>query len=82
MSGIAAYLGGLRYRDRLRGGREAPGALAEANGVQKAAECYVKRDFGGVKGSALEIWKAWQERRRRQGRIGVRRWGRRRWASV
>ena len=39
----------------------------EANGGQKEAECYDKRYFGGSKGAALEIRKAWQERGRRQG---------------
>ena len=48
--------------------------MAEANGGQKVAECYVKRYFGGDKGAALEIWHAWQERRRRKGRRGVRGW--------
>ena len=75
MGGVASYLGGLRQRDRLRGGREAPRDVVEAIGGQKAAECYVKRDFGGGKGAELEIRQAWRERRR-QGHRGVRRWDR------
>ena len=34
----------------------------EANIGHKAAECYIKRDFGGGKGAALEIRKAWRGR--------------------
>ena len=56
--------------------------MVEANGGQKAAECYVKRCFGGVKRVALEIRQAWQDRKRRQGCRGVRRGGRVRWVSV
>ena len=48
----------------LRGGREAPGGMVEENGGQKASECYLKRDFGNGKGTALEIRKAWRGRRR------------------
>ena len=57
-----------------------PGAVVEENGVQKAAECYVKIDFGGGKAAALEIRQAWRGRRR-QGHRGVIRWGRERWVS-
>ena len=57
---------------------KAPISMVAANGVQKAAECYVKRDPGGSKGSALEIRQAWR-RWRRQGRRRFRRWGRERW---
>ena len=60
--------------------REAPGAVVEANGGHKVAECYVKRYFGNGKGAALEIRQAWRGRRR-QGRRGVRTWGRERWVS-
>ena len=31
-----------------------------SNGVQEAAECYIKRDFGGGKGAVLEIRQAWR----------------------
>ena len=31
VGGVASYLGGLHQRDMLRGGREAPGAVVEAN---------------------------------------------------
>ena len=54
----------------------------EENGVQKAAEYYVKRYFGGGKGAALEIRQAWRERRRIQGYRGIRIWGREKWVSV
>ena len=47
MGGVAADTGGLRQGDRLRGRGEAPGAVVEENGGQEAAECYVKRNFGG-----------------------------------
>ena len=73
MGGVVSNLGGLRQRDRLRGGREAPGVVVTENGGQKAAECYIKIDFGGGKGAALEIWQAWRGRRR-QGHRGVRLW--------
>ena len=75
MGGVASNVGGLRQRYRLRGRREEPGAVVAENGGQKADECYVKRDFDGGKGAALEIWQAWQGRRRRQCRRGVIRWG-------
>ena len=42
----------------LRGGKDAPGAVVEANGVQKADEFYFKIYFGGGKGATLEIWQA------------------------
>ena len=45
---------------RLRGGREAPGAMVEANSVEKVAEWYVKGYFGGGKEEAMEIWQAWR----------------------
>ena len=38
---------------------EALGAVVEVNGGQKAAECYIKRYFGGSKGVALEIRQVW-----------------------
>ena len=60
------------------GGREAPGGVVEANGGQKESKCYVKGDFGGGNGAALEIRKAWWGRRRQVNR-GVRRLGRKRW---
>ena len=76
----------LKYKeffdDTLLGGRESPGAMVEANCGQKLAECYVKIYFCGGKGAALEIWQAWREQRRRQGRSGVRLWGRERWVLV
>ena len=59
MGGVASYFGVLRKRDRLQGGREAPGAVVEEIG------CYVKGYFGGSKGAALEIRQAWKNRRRR-----------------
>ena len=40
--------------NRLRGGREALGAVVEENGGQNASEFHVRRDFGGSKGAALE----------------------------
>ena len=54
MGGFESYLGGLKYRYRLQGGREAPISVVEETGGQKAAECYVKIDFGGGKEMALE----------------------------
>ena len=56
------------------------GAMLEANGVQKADECYVKIYFVGSKGEALEIRKAWQGRRR-QGPRGFRIGGSEWWVS-
>ena len=56
--------------------------MVGVNGGQKAAECYVQRDFGGGKGAVLEIFQAWRERRRIQERRGVRRCDRERWVSV
>ena len=55
-----------------------PGAVVEANGGQKSAECYVKRYFVGGKGVGLEIQNVLQGRRI-QGSRGVRIWGRERW---
>ena len=52
--------------------------MLESNGGQKAAECYVKRNFGGGKGEALEIRQEWQGRIR-QVRRGVRGWDREKW---
>ena len=63
MGGVASDIGGLRQGGRLQGRGEAPGAVVAANGGHKLAECYVKRYFGGDKGSALEIRKAWRGRR-------------------
>ena len=52
--------------------------MVAANGVQKAAEFYVKRDFGGGKGVASEIRQVcWGQRI--QGRRGFIGWGRERW---
>ena len=78
--GVASNLGGLRQGDRIRGRREAPGAVVASKGVHKAAECYVKINFGDGKGVALEIRQALRGRRR-QGYIGVRRRDRVRWVS-
>ena len=41
-----------------------------ANDYQEAAECYVKREYGGGKGAGLEIRLAWRGQRR-QGSSGV-----------
>ena len=62
------------------GGGGGLGAVVEVNGGQKASEFYVKIDFGSGKGAALEIQQAWW-RQRRQGRRGVKIWGRERWVS-
>ena len=48
------------------------GAMVDANGGQKSAEFYGKIDFGGGKREALEIRKACQERRSRQGIVALR----------
>ena len=34
--------------------------MVAANGGQKPAECYVRRNFGGGKGVALKIWQEWR----------------------
>ena len=59
MGGGATNPGGLQQVYRLRGRGEATGIVVAANGGQEAAECYVKRDFVGSKGVALEIWQTW-----------------------
>ena len=66
----------------LRGGREEPGAVGEADGSQKAAEFYMKRDFGGSKGAELETCQACQEHRIRQVQRGFRIWVRQKWVLV
>ena len=43
--------------------------MVEANGGQKADECYVKIVLGGRKGPTLEIQKAWKGRRRQGCRV-------------
>ena len=53
--------------------------MVEENSGSEAAECNVRRDFGGGKGAALRIRQAWREQGRRGG-SRVR--GRDRWASV
>ena len=54
----------------------------EANGGLKSAECYAKIYFVGGNGAGLEIWKAWQDWRRRQGHRGVRSLVRKKWVLV
>ena len=78
VGGVVSYLGVIWQRDMLGGGREAPGSMVEANVDQKVAGWYVKRNFGGGKGVAMEIRQAWWEPRR-QGRRWVRGWGRDWW---
>ena len=50
----------------LRGGREATGAVAEANGFQKAADCYVKE----ISAAARE--RCWKFSRRGESKGGDR----------
>ena len=56
-------------------GEGSPGAVVKAIVGLKAAESYVRRDFGSDKGAALEIRQAWREQRRRQRRRVVKRRG-------
>ena len=70
MGGIEADNGNLRHGYRLRGRGEATGDVAAANGGLEAAECDVRRYFGGGKGAALEIQQVWRGQRR-QGIIRV-----------
>ena len=65
--------------DRILGRGEALWNLVVANGGPEAAECDVRRDFGGDKGAALGTRQTWK-RQGRQVRSGV--WYRERRASV